>query len=158
MVNATASTFCVDTLRQITLGYVIQGQNSGLIPLLSNLHHDRYLIQIKSGIIYERPQIFKNNIKWHYRLVLHGFVEPVDENFNPNTSSMKGDFYIDCESKSYKKDFVLNAKIIQKEIDTNNLSESDLSRYYFYLGQSYCCCERYELSIKNYEKRISYNG
>lgn len=110
---------------------------------------------------YYRAQIFKNNIEWHYKGILHEYAEPIDKHYKRVSEKLEGNYYIDSrrlgnrnlDPLKYQKD----AKLLADEIEVCTEPQL-LSRYCFYAGQSYRDCHDWENAIKYYKKRTELGG
>lgn len=120
---------------------------------LSELKHDAYKIKLKGqGIEYFRTQCVKNSLDFHYRGVLHEFIEGPQ---NHSVSELKG-----CSMRSnregarsadplkYNKD----ADLLQQALDQES-DEFLISRYTFYLAQSYRDSGQLSKAIEYYLRR-----
>lgn len=120
---------------------------------LSGLKHDAYKIKLKGqGIEYFRTQCVRNSLSFRYRGVLHEFIEGPH---NHSVSELKG-----CAMRSnregarsadplkYKKDADLLQQALEQERD-----DFLISRYTFYLAQSYRDSGQVSKAIDYYLKR-----
>lgn len=114
-------------------------------------------------IRYWRAQLFRNDIPWRFEGVLHEFPSSFDENNRRLLShemsqkrlhgplirmSEEGARRQVSESVRYARDAALLESALETETDPFLIS-----RYTFYLAQSYRNCGNKELALKNYLKR-----
>lgn len=120
----------------------------------NNLTEDAYYIKTKmSGIEYYRPQLLSNSKSFKYNGVLH---EYVDCNEVYTKSNLVGITNIPIQDgarskdpKKYSKDAELLLRAVKTEKD-----KFLLSRYTFYLAQSYRDAGLYKQSLQYYQKRV----
>jgi glycosyltransferase involved in cell wall biosynthesis len=131
---------------------------------ITNLTKDTYFLQFGTNLKYDRPQIFKNTIKWKHYLVLHGYVAPDPKNTPITNGKISGDYHIECRHLGHrhkndeKTKYLNDAKTIEDDLAHNlDLDKCDISRYYFYLAQCYFDAKEYNKSIENYQIRIKMN-
>ena len=118
------------------------------------LDKDYYFIPTEdlSHSTFQRIHFIKNKLDWHWYGVIHEYL------FCENAISneiLKGicnlatasDGNRSQDSEKHRKDAVVLENALKD--DPNN------SRYMFYLAQTYFNCKEYDLSIKNYEKRVA---
>jgi glycosyltransferase involved in cell wall biosynthesis len=120
----------------------------------TELRHDLYDIQIRhGGSLFYRPQLCANKLPFRFKAVLHEYLEAPPGLMSRAT--VKG-FYIETgrggarnqNPRKYHDD----AAILEKAL----LTETDpflISRYTFYLAQSYKDCGERENALVNYLKR-----
>lgn len=118
------------------------------------MHHDLYDIQIRhGGSRFYRPQICSNRLPFCFKAVLHEYLEaPPGKIARINA---KG-FHIEtgrggARNKNPRK-YEDDAAVLEKAL----LTETDpflISRYTFYLAQSYRDCGQKELALRNFLKR-----
>lgn len=128
-----------------------------IVSFKKSLNKDLYNITTKNGnISYQRPQLFKNKLDFYYKGVLHEFLE------TPLNIS-RDDVYGFVNKPSHDGNRSQNSKKFQddaKTLEAILLVEQDpfmISRYMFYLAQSYKDYGDDELAIETYIKR-SYLG
>ncbi|MCJ2139906.1 glycosyltransferase [Methylobacterium sp. E-066] len=120
--------------------------------VMLNLDAPGYNLQIHDNTMrYQRTQLFKSALPWHYRGVLHEFAECKDLVW---TSTLPITMHRghDGARRLDKKTFARDAEILEKALTT----ERDpflVSRYTFYLAQSYRDCQERHKAIHNYLKR-----
>jgi glycosyltransferase involved in cell wall biosynthesis len=120
----------------------------------SNLVTDLYNLEMRNGPLrYHRPQICSNRLAFHFRGVLHEYLEGPADGFTSGTatglyirSSREGNRSNDTDK--YRND----AEVLERALET----EEDpflRSRYTFYLARSYHHAEEKAKAIKLYLKR-----
>jgi glycosyltransferase involved in cell wall biosynthesis len=123
------------------------------------LELDRYSCKFGFGteFTWYRPVFLNNRIKWKYFGVLHEYVDCIEPNYKPRSSSIQGNYYIEArtiggdrnkDDKKYQKDALLLEKALEEEKD-----EGLRSRYAFYCAQSFRDCGNLENGIKYYLMR-----
>lgn len=125
----------------------------------SSLNKDLHSINCHYGKIkYLKNTITKNSKSFSYKGVLHEFLH-CDESMEIG-ETVKGiinvpvqDSYRNKSVDKYKKDAVVLEEAIKVEKDSNLLS-----RYCFYLGQSYRDCNEKEKAIYWYNERVKHKG
>ena len=124
--------------------------------------YDCYTIIYKHGnVVYDRNQIFRNDLKWIYRGLLHEFPYCIDK---PSATKFKiqGDYYVQSrrlgarnrDPDKYKKDGIMLGLAIDK-ILSSGVEIDLLPRYYFYAGQSFFDYKDYETAIKYFTDRVN---
>lgn len=120
----------------------------------SELRGDLYDIQIRHGSArFYRPQLLLNRLPFCFKAVLHEYLEAPPGRLT--RSNIKG-FHIEtgrggARNKNPRK-YEDDAAALEKAL----LSETDpflISRYTFYLAQSYRDCGEHERALENYLKR-----
>ena len=120
------------------------------------LRDDMYDIEIRQGdTIYRRPQLFRNDLRFRYKAVLHEYLESPQGSLSRSTAE---GFYVEsgrsgARSQNPRK-YQDDAAALEKALTT----ETDpflISRYTFYLAQSYKDCGEREKALVNYEKRAT---
>ena len=129
---------------------------------LNQLEADSYSIRYGNGFTYRRNQIFKGDLRWMYKGVLHEYPFCLSKK-DPIISPLEGDYYIDSRrlgarnlgdpKTKYLKDANVLEQALKEEVDTGLTT-----RYLFYLAQSYRDAGEHELAIKWYQKRIQAEG
>jgi GR25 family glycosyltransferase involved in LPS biosynthesis/glycosyltransferase involved in cell wall biosynthesis len=115
---------------------------------------DLYDVRIRhGGARFSRPQICSNRKSFYFKAVLHEYLEGPPEGF---TRKDADGFYIQTGSGGARnknpRKYQDDAAALEKAL----LTETDpflISRYTFYLAQSYRDCGEKELALKNYLKR-----
>lgn len=119
------------------------------------LDKDFYYLTIDySGTRYGRVQIIKTALNWKWEGVLH---EAVMSSQAKSSGLIEGLTTVVTRDGSRAKDpdvYKKDAEILEAAM----LKEPNNARYQFYLAQSYRDSQQYELSIKNYEKRVAMGG
>lgn len=119
----------------------------------STLDKDLYNVITKNGnISYQRPQLFRNNLDFYYKGVLHEFIEsPANITRGDVVGFINKPSYDGHRSQNINK-FQDDAKVLEDILKT----ETDpfmVSRYTFYLAQSYRDCGNKQLARKIYVRR-----
>lgn len=125
--------------------------------VIEKLDADYYLFDIIDGDYkYPRAQLFKNELKWIYKGVVHEYpyADMVRSSGNLPFVIRRGN---DGDRRKDSEIFLRDAKAIESALETEN-DEELVNRYYFYLAQSYRDAGSYVLAIKNYEKRATMGG
>lgn len=119
-----------------------------------NMSHDLYNINCKFGNIeYARTSITKNNMTYYYKGVVHEFLEchePIK-----TREMFKGVYNVplqDSARNESKQKFQNDVKLLEDALKTET-DKFMISRYTFYLAQSYRDCEEKEKAIYWYNER-----
>jgi hypothetical protein len=126
---------------------------------IPKLELDRYSCKFGYGtdFTWYRPVILNNRIKWKYFGVLHEYVDCIEPNYQPKSTYIQGDYYIEArtiggdrnkDDKKYYKDALLLEKALDEEKD-----EGLRARYAFYCAQSFRDCNDLQNGIKYYLMR-----
>lgn len=135
--------------------------------VLPDLKADGYQLQYGTSYKYERTQIVKNDLDpnnliygWEYRGVLHEYIRPKSGK-KPLYRRIGGNYHIESrrlgDRNKVKDKYLRDAKVFEKAI----LEEKDeklVTRYYFYLAQSYRDANMAQEAIKNYQIRADRGG
>ncbi|MDF3218597.1 MULTISPECIES: glycosyltransferase family 25 protein [Mesorhizobium] len=157
-------TFALDRLREVeTVDYamiidaddvVVQDADFDPIAFKSNMEHDLYDVEVShGGISFYRPQICRNRLPFSFKGVLHEYLEAPPGHLTRETA--KG-FRVatgrgGARSQNPRK-YQDDATVLESALAT----ETDpflISRYTFYLAQSYRDSGEREKSLANYLKR-----
>ena len=120
---------------------------------------DQYYIKFGKEFTYVRGQIFKSNLKWVYRGVLHEFPECKDKK-NIVVKHLGGDYYVESRrlgdrNKNNPDKYLKDAQVLIKGLEKDH----DLKgRYYFYIGRSYFDYNDFNNAIYWYKKRVQEGG
>lgn len=122
---------------------------------LPDLSLDYYYVTILyAGLKYGRIHLVNNHKDWKYEGVLHEVICPPHNcssaYLEKLTKIVTSEGYRSTDAKKYEKDAQILEVALQKE--PNN------TRYMFYLAQSYRDAGNYEMSLKNYERRVEMGG
>jgi len=121
----------------------------------ASLTEDLYYIKIRLGSIeYYRPQLFRNDLAFKYRGVIHEFVEGPPEGYANGTAT---GFYTHSgrggargkNPRKYEDDAAVLGEVLKKETDPFLIS-----RYTFYLAQSYQDSGAPEKALQSYLERV----
>jgi len=118
---------------------------------LPQLKSDAYYISVGSGdFVWERLQLFKNNLDWKYVGILHEYpMSGIARNF----SKLKN-CAIECRTLGSRNS--LNKEARDIEVLLQGIKEEpNNARYYFYLGQTYRDARIFDKAIENYQKCVS---
>ena len=134
-------------------------KNLNISQAKQNLTKDLYSIKCNFGNIqYLKNTITKNNKPFCYKGVLHEFLYCLDNSYSSDV--IEGVYNIPIQDSfrnktvdKYKKDAQVLEEAIKKETDKNMIS-----RYCFYLAQSYRDCGEKEKAIHWYTERIKHGG
>lgn len=122
------------------------------------MNKDAYKLRIGNDFVYNRIQIFKNNMQygWEYKEPLHEYLTCK----KPDTTEelIDGNYYLDSRrlgdrSKNPNK-FLRDAEVFETMLK----EQPENDRYMFYLAQSYMDHGDNEKAIKWYRKRITKKG
>jgi len=157
-------TFALARLREVeTVDYamiidaddvLIQDPNFDPVAFKSRLEHDLYDVELSQGSIsYYRPQICRNRMAFSFKGVLHEYLEappgPITRQTAKGFSVVSGREGARSQNpRKYQDD----AAVLENALAT----ETDpflISRYTFYLAQSYRDSGEREKSLANYLKR-----
>ena len=120
----------------------------------AQLDHDVYDVAVSHGSIsHHRPQLFSNRLPFRYMGVLHEYLEAPPGNLTRATAA---GFSVHASTggarsqnpRKYQDDAALLERALTTETDPFLIS-----RYTFYLGQSYRDCGEREKAVENYLKR-----
>ena len=130
---------------------------------IDNLNADSYRLKYVLGsITYYRDQLFKANLEWEYRGVLHEYPYCLSKEQH-SRGLIEGNYYIQARTLGarskldQKTKYLADARILEDAL----LEEQDpglLARYLFYLAQSYRDADENEKAIYWYQKRVDANG
>ncbi len=129
---------------------------------LGQLDADSYSLRYGGDFTYWRSQIFKADLKWIYKGVLHEYPHCLSKQ-HPVAGSIEGDYYIDSRRLGARNlmdprtKYLGDAKVLEQALREEKDSELT-TRYLFYLAQSYKDAGENELAIKWYRKRIEAGG
>lgn len=131
---------------------VLQADNGFTMP---ELNKDFYYITTKFNCTeYGRVQLINNHLNWKWGGVIHealvSFEAKTSTTLEGLFNVVHTDGFRSTDPKKYHKD----AKILEAALE----KEPNSTRYQFYLAQSYRDAGEYELSLKNYKKRVAMGG
>lgn len=109
------------------------------------------------GIRYQRPQLFSNRLEFSYRGVLHEFLQLPQQVSRDCALGLHNYPLQDSARNQNKRKFLDDAKLLEQAID----QESDpflLTRYRFYLAQSYRDGGETESALRHYLQRATMGG
>jgi glycosyltransferase involved in cell wall biosynthesis len=123
-----------------------------LIDFKSNLYADIYDVTTNmSGLMYTRPTLTSNKVKFKYEGVVHEFLAMPESNLSRDKAI--GFFNRPIQDSDRNRDqrqkFLNDAKLIENELG-KDISEWFRSRYTFYLAQCYRDAGEIEKSLENY--------
>ena len=119
--------------------------------LTKDLYHVRTLFE---DTLYDRTLLFNNKKKFYYKGVLHEFIN-CDEGYTTGKAHgikvvVNTDGKRSTDKNKFEKDTKLLEEALKEEEDPHMIS-----RYTFYLAQSYRDCGNLNKAIENYKKRIT---
>ncbi|GAA0269494.1 hypothetical protein LNAOJCKE_3609 [Methylorubrum aminovorans] len=121
--------------------------------VLPDLEADAYFLDIADeGIIYQRTQIVRSALPWRYRGVLHEFLTCGDVTTTAGTLPVTMVRNHDGARRRDPQTYGQDAQVLERALAT----ESDpflVSRYTFYLAQSYRDCGQLTKAIEAYLRR-----
>ena len=125
------------------------------ISFKAQMSHDLYDVQIRHGnITHYRPQLFSNRLPFSFKGVLHEYLQAPEGNISRTNAegfaicaSSGGGFRSNNPSK-YQDDAAVLERALANETDPFLIS-----RYIFYLAQSYRDFGEKEKAVTNYLKR-----
>lgn len=128
----------------------------GEVDFPDELDKDFYLFKFGPDFIYYRPLLFKNNLSWSFKCVLHEYA------YSPLASSseeVSGDYFFESgrsgdRNKNQKEKKEKDIKTLEDAVKEEPQNE----RYWFYLAQTYKDSGLNEQAVEAYNKRISLCG
>lgn len=133
----------------------------GNLQISKTNNADAYLLKIGGNdFSYVRPLILNNRLKWGYKCVLHEYVVCINRR-NHTEVLLDGDYYIDSRRLGNRnKDINKYKKDVQTILDAlkDETEPGIITRYYFYLAQSYKDAKDDDNAIKYYQQRINRGG
>ena len=156
--------FAMERLREVAsidYGMVIDADDTlefdaGFDPraFKAQLTHDLYDVPVRHGsVVHHRPQLFKNRLPFSFKGVLHEYLETPPGELSRET--VKG-FAVHASTGGARsqnpRKYQDDAAVLEHALTT----ETDpflISRYTFYLAQSYRDCGEREKALTNYLKR-----
>lgn len=130
---------------------------------ISNLDADCYLLKyVQGSITFYRDHIFKGDLQWQYKGVLHEYPHCLSKG-QYSRSQIEGDYFINSRTMGArskldpKEKYRADAKLLEQAL----LEEHDpglVARYLFYLAQSYRDAGENENAIHWYQKRVEAGG
>lgn len=123
---------------------------------LPPLEKDFYFINSRyGGSEYVRSQLVKNGLNWKWKGVVHEAVYSHQARSSEILEKVYNFIRPEQGSRARDKDrYLKDAQALEEALKKNPNNKRDL----FYLAQSYKDAGKFELSIKNYEKRIALGG
>jgi tetratricopeptide (TPR) repeat protein len=118
-----------------------------------SLQLDYYLVSQYNELSYHNVRIIKKNASSKYIGVTHEYIDCAGEKGMLNSIKYKD---LACGS-SRKEKFERDAKLLLEGVEKEE-NQSLVTRYYFYLGQTYFDMGEYKKAIKHYEERIKRGG
>jgi len=122
---------------------------------------DAYIIKMgRPEFSWWRTQIFKTNIGWEYKGVLHEY-PACSEKQVPNLQKIEGNYFLNARTLGARnvgispiEKYTKDAEMLEKAL----LEEPTNTRYMFYLGQSYFDSQQWEKAIDAYLRRARAGG
>lgn len=102
-------------------------------------------------------------ILWKYYLPVHGYTLTYPKRLCTK-DAINGDYYIKAirngiiHQINNKEKYLNYAKLLEDELQKNDLDSEDITRCHFYIAQCYKCSDEYKKSIHFYKKRIKLAG
>lgn len=128
----------------------------GKIDWPHKLDKDFYLFKFGPDFIYHRPLLFKNNLSWSFKCVLHEYAHSPLASTN---ETIDGEYFLESgRSGSRNKDQKEKREKDIKTLEEAIREEPENERYWFYLAEAYKDSEMYEKAVEAYEKRINLTG
>lgn len=126
-----------------------------------DLDKNWYTFKCRLGSLeYERVSLLKNSLQFSYKGALHEYVHC--DGIAPGTGSLlKGVYNTPIQDSARNKDpkkYERDAELLENAIASAESDPLLLSRYMFYLGQSYMDSNQLEKAIIAYEKRAMMGG
>jgi glycosyltransferase involved in cell wall biosynthesis/SAM-dependent methyltransferase len=128
-----------------------------------DLTADAYRLKyVLGGITYYRDQLFKGDLQWEYKGVLHEYPFCLSKE-NHNFAAINGDYYIHARTAGARSKieptakYLVDAKTMELALDVEQ-DEGLIRRYLFYIAQSYRDAEEHELAIQWYQRRVGASG
>jgi glycosyltransferase involved in cell wall biosynthesis len=126
----------------------------------NNLDADLYSVVYGNSFKYRRNQVFRGDLDWMYKGVLHEYPHCISKE-SPTTGRIEGEYYIDSRRLGARNlvepkiKYLKDANVLEEALKSEKDSEL-ITRYSFYLAQSYRDADEHELAIKWYKQRIEY--
>lgn len=119
------------------------------------LTKDYYTVRtVAGGWEYDNVRLIKSNLDWHWKDVLHEYVQA---NNAVTYASLEGMYNIFTHEGARSKDpqkYIKDAQVLEEALK----KDPDNVRYVFYLAQSYYSAGNLPKALEVYEKRISMGG
>lgn len=134
----------------------------GQINLDELLDIDFYLLRYGNDFTYWRGQIFKGSERWIYKGVLHEYPYCLSKDV-VTKGCINGDYHVVSRRLGARNfidpaaKYLNDARLLEQALHLEKDSEL-ISRYLFYLAQSYRDAGQLELAIEWYQKRIAKGG
>ena len=128
--------------------------------------HDCYSLKIQRGdFTWWRNQIFKTDIGWHYKGILHEYADCEKKGFSQ--ARVHGEYHIEARTlgarnvgidpkEKYEKDAEMLLEALTDE--ESQCYDPDNHRYWFYLAQSYFDSQQIDNAMEAYQKRAELGG
>jgi glycosyltransferase involved in cell wall biosynthesis len=130
---------------------------------LTDLNADSYRLKYVLGsITYYRDQLFRGDLEWEYKGVLHEYPHCRSKDQH-SKAIIQGDYFIQARTAGARSQleprqkYLADAQILEQAL----LVEQDaglIARYLFYLAQSYRDAGENEKAIKWYQDRVDAGG
>jgi glycosyltransferase involved in cell wall biosynthesis len=125
----------------------------GMLPNLGPA--ELYNVKIDyNGVNYTRPLIFRNNMNWAYKGVVHEYLEsakPSVTGMLPNTFTLK--VHHEGSRSKDPMTYVKDATLLKDSLETLPSGSYDYARNLFYLAQSYRDAGRHREAYNHYIER-----
>ncbi|MBK8816394.1 MAG: glycosyltransferase [Methylococcaceae bacterium] len=129
----------------------------------NGLNADSYRLKYVLGsITYYRDQLFRSDLEWEYKGVLHEYPYCRSKE-QPSKAILHGDYYIQARTAGArskldpKQKYLADAQILEQALSIEQ-DPGLVARYLFYLAQSYRDAGEHEKAIKWYRDRVDAGG
>jgi GR25 family glycosyltransferase involved in LPS biosynthesis/glycosyltransferase involved in cell wall biosynthesis/SAM-dependent methyltransferase len=120
----------------------------------AGMNRDLYDVEVLHGsIVHVRPQLFRNDLPFSFKGVVHEYLEAPPDDLSRGRATgfrvkINGGGARSRNTRKFEDDATLLERTLSTEIDPFMIS-----RYTFYLAQSYRDCSAKEKALENYLKR-----
>ncbi len=113
---------------------------------------------VSSCMHYLLPRLVKRNIECNFVGVTHEYFNINGNRIHIDSNKFGIEIIDNCglNTRNINK-FELDAQLLEKELEKNDLSIRQRSRSLFYLGNSYRDCKKYDLAIENYQNALNFD-
>jgi tetratricopeptide (TPR) repeat protein len=131
---------------------LIQGE----FVLPENMNKDMYHVPFESPVLYHRPILVSNRMKWKYSGVLHEYLVNIDP--IKSYEYMSGNFYIQSRRLGARNHnpnkYLDDAILLEKGYHEENIDIGLKNRYSYYCAQSYQDAGNPDKAIEWYENTL----
>jgi glycosyltransferase involved in cell wall biosynthesis len=122
---------------------------------LPNLDQDFYYIRIQyGGMTYTRTMLVNNHLDWKWEGVLHEYITSPEARTYSILPGVTNIVHTDGNRSKDEHKYEKDAHLLEEAL----IEEPNNERYRFYLAQSYKDAKKYELALRNYQKRVEMEG